>query len=205
VLRKESHLAMVLGEIDGNKPTLLRVHSECLTGDVFHSLRCDCGEQLETAMAIIALFRSGPRKDAIAMARMSGGKARTFGLDRSGPEPQATRAGQPLRPFTLPNLIGYARIALLAAFLVIALGSDDGRVPIATVCFAAAPSAFAYGWPLKPFHKAHPIRGNFGDPRTVFTDPFDPTGLAQVARDITANSGNGGSESSAWHWAWRSR
>jgi cardiolipin synthase len=69
---------------------------------------------------------------------MSGGKARTFGLDRSGPEPQATRAGQPLRPFTLPNLIGYARIGLLAAFLVIALGSDDGRVPIATVCFAAA-------------------------------------------------------------------
>ena len=69
---------------------------------------------------------------------MSHGRARTFGLDRSGPEPEATRAGAPLRPFTLPNLIGYARIGLLAAFLVIALGSDDGRVPIATVCFAAA-------------------------------------------------------------------
>jgi cardiolipin synthase (CMP-forming) len=69
---------------------------------------------------------------------MTGGKARTFGLDRSGPEPQATRAGAPLRPFTLPNLIGYARIGLLGAFLVIALGSDDGRVPIATVCFATA-------------------------------------------------------------------
>ena len=49
----------MLGEIDGNKPTLLRVHSECLTGDVFHSLRCDCGEQLETAMAIIAKEGSG--------------------------------------------------------------------------------------------------------------------------------------------------
>jgi CDP-diacylglycerol--glycerol-3-phosphate 3-phosphatidyltransferase len=69
---------------------------------------------------------------------MSGGKAKTFGLDRSAPEPQATRAGAPLRPFTLPNLIGFARIGLLAAFVVIALGSDDGRVPIATVCFAAA-------------------------------------------------------------------
>jgi murein DD-endopeptidase MepM/ murein hydrolase activator NlpD len=42
---------------------------------------------------------------------------------------------------------------------------------------AAAPSALAYGWPLKPFHKPHPIRGNFGDPRTVFFDPFEPDGL----------------------------
>lgn len=41
----------------------------------------------------------------------------------------------------------------------------------------AAPSAFAYGWPLKPFHQAHPIRGNFGDPRTVFASPFEPDGL----------------------------
>jgi hypothetical protein len=40
-----------------------------------------------------------------------------------------------------------------------------------------APSALAYGWPLKPFHRAHPIRGNFGDPRTVFTDPFEPSGI----------------------------
>jgi hypothetical protein len=42
---------------------------------------------------------------------------------------------------------------------------------------AAAPSALAYGWPLKPFHHAHPVRGNFGDPRTVFSDPFEPAGL----------------------------
>ncbi len=66
------------------------------------------------------------------------GKARTFGLDRGGPEPPATRAGQPLRPLTLPNLIGYVRLGMLVAFLVIALSSDDGRVPIATVFFAIA-------------------------------------------------------------------
>ena len=48
---------------------------------------------------------------------------------------------------------------------------------LAYAACVAAPSALAYGWPLKPFHKAHPIRGNFGDPRTVFTDPFDPTGV----------------------------
>jgi 3,4-dihydroxy 2-butanone 4-phosphate synthase / GTP cyclohydrolase II len=44
---------MVKGEIDGQDDVLVRVHSECLTGDVFHSLRCDCGEQLESALAMI--------------------------------------------------------------------------------------------------------------------------------------------------------
>jgi 3,4-dihydroxy 2-butanone 4-phosphate synthase / GTP cyclohydrolase II len=47
------HVAMVKGEIDGQRDVLVRVHSECLTGDVFHSLRCDCGEQLESALAMI--------------------------------------------------------------------------------------------------------------------------------------------------------
>jgi cardiolipin synthase len=69
------------------------------------------------------------------------GKARTFGLDRGGPEPPATRAGQPLHPLTLPNLVGYVRLGLLAAFLVIALSSDDGRVPIATAFFVFAAAA----------------------------------------------------------------
>jgi len=47
------HVAMVKGEVDGQEDVLVRVHSECLTGDVFHSLRCDCGEQLESALAMI--------------------------------------------------------------------------------------------------------------------------------------------------------
>ena len=47
------HVAMVKGEVDGQADVLVRVHSECLTGDVFHSLRCDCGEQLESALAMI--------------------------------------------------------------------------------------------------------------------------------------------------------
>jgi 3,4-dihydroxy 2-butanone 4-phosphate synthase/GTP cyclohydrolase II len=47
------HVAMVKGEIAGAEDVLVRVHSECLTGDVFHSLRCDCGEQLESALAMI--------------------------------------------------------------------------------------------------------------------------------------------------------
>ena len=48
------HLALVHGEISPDKPTLVRVHSECLTGDVFGSRRCDCGSQLHTAMRRIA-------------------------------------------------------------------------------------------------------------------------------------------------------
>jgi 3,4-dihydroxy 2-butanone 4-phosphate synthase/GTP cyclohydrolase II len=47
------HVALVKGEVDGVDDVLVRVHSECLTGDVFHSLRCDCGEQLESALAMI--------------------------------------------------------------------------------------------------------------------------------------------------------
>jgi 3,4-dihydroxy 2-butanone 4-phosphate synthase / GTP cyclohydrolase II len=47
------HVAMVKGDVAGTEDVLVRVHSECLTGDVFHSLRCDCGEQLESALAMI--------------------------------------------------------------------------------------------------------------------------------------------------------
>jgi 3,4-dihydroxy 2-butanone 4-phosphate synthase/GTP cyclohydrolase II len=47
------HVALVKGEVAGSKDVLVRVHSECLTGDVFHSLRCDCGEQLASALAMI--------------------------------------------------------------------------------------------------------------------------------------------------------
>ena len=49
-LTGKHHLALVKGEVDGMSDVLVRVHSECLTGDVFHSLRCDCGEQLDQAL-----------------------------------------------------------------------------------------------------------------------------------------------------------
>lgn len=44
------HVALVKGDISNGEPVLVRVHSECLTGDVFHSLKCDCGEQLDQAI-----------------------------------------------------------------------------------------------------------------------------------------------------------
>jgi cardiolipin synthase len=66
------------------------------------------------------------------------GAGRLLGLRRGGPDPPQTRAGAPLRPFTLPNLIGYARIALLGVFVGVALSSDDGREPLSTTCYVLA-------------------------------------------------------------------
>ena len=54
VLLDQTHIALVKGEIDRETPTLVRVHSQCLTGDVFGSFRCDCGEQLKKSMEMIA-------------------------------------------------------------------------------------------------------------------------------------------------------
>jgi 3,4-dihydroxy 2-butanone 4-phosphate synthase/GTP cyclohydrolase II len=59
VLDGEHHVALVMGEVDGKEDVLVRVHSECLTGDVFGSLRCDCGPQLRGAMAAVAENGSG--------------------------------------------------------------------------------------------------------------------------------------------------
>src|SRR5207249_2635016 len=58
-LTGKHHVALVRGEVEGAEDVLVRVHSECLTGDVFHSLRCDCGEQLETALERIASEERG--------------------------------------------------------------------------------------------------------------------------------------------------
>lgn len=70
------------------------------------------------------------------MARAGLTTRRLLGLDRSGPQPPETRAGQPLNPWTLPNAIGFARIALIPVFLVLALGSGDGRSASAAIVYA---------------------------------------------------------------------
>jgi 3,4-dihydroxy 2-butanone 4-phosphate synthase/GTP cyclohydrolase II len=56
---KHEHLALVKGEIDPNKEIMVRVHSECLTGDVFGSDRCDCGSQLQEAMRMVSAAGTG--------------------------------------------------------------------------------------------------------------------------------------------------
>jgi len=62
--------------------------------------------------------------------------ARLFWLDRSGPAPPETRSGRPLRPWTIPNAIGFARLALIPVFLVVALSGDHGPDVLAAVLFA---------------------------------------------------------------------
>jgi 3,4-dihydroxy 2-butanone 4-phosphate synthase/GTP cyclohydrolase II len=59
VLTGKTHLALVKGDVAGAENVVVRVHSECLTGDVFHSLRCDCREQLELAQARLAQEERG--------------------------------------------------------------------------------------------------------------------------------------------------
>jgi cardiolipin synthase len=61
---------------------------------------------------------------------------RLLGLDRSGPPPAATVAGAPLNPWTIPNAIGFARLALIPVFLVVALSSDDGVGAPQAILFA---------------------------------------------------------------------
>lgn len=58
-ISKEEHIALIMGNIDDDSPVLARVHSECLTGDVFGSQRCDCGDQLGVALKRIALEKRG--------------------------------------------------------------------------------------------------------------------------------------------------
>ena len=64
-------------------------------------------------------------------------KRRLLGLDRSGPKPTVTMRGQPLRPLTIPNLVGYARLAGIPVFLYLALSSDDGRTAGAAIVYLA--------------------------------------------------------------------
>jgi len=71
---------------------------------------------------------------------------RLFGLDRSGPKPRQTRKGEPLHPWTLPNLVGYLRLAGLPVFLVLAYNTDDGTsIASAMVFWAVAAGDYLDG------------------------------------------------------------
>jgi cardiolipin synthase len=62
---------------------------------------------------------------------------RLFGLDRSGPKPRQTRKGEPLRPWTIPNAVGYVRLAALPVFLVLAYATEDGTSVLSAMVFWA--------------------------------------------------------------------
>jgi CDP-diacylglycerol--glycerol-3-phosphate 3-phosphatidyltransferase len=70
------------------------------------------------------------------MARAGLTRGRLLGYDRSGPPPAETLPGAPLNPWTIPNAIGFARLALIPVFLVLALGSGDGRYAPASIIYA---------------------------------------------------------------------
>lgn len=87
VLDGENHLALSMGKIDDGSPVLVRVHSECLTGDVFGSLRCDCGPQLDAALQMIAkegagvvIYLRGHEGRGIGIAH----KVRAYNLQEQG-------------------------------------------------------------------------------------------------------------------------
>ena len=74
LLDVQHHIALTKGEIDGATPTLVRVHSECLTGDIFASRRCDCGTQLHAAMQRVEEVGNG------VIVYMRGHEGRGIGL-----------------------------------------------------------------------------------------------------------------------------
>jgi GTP cyclohydrolase II len=121
--RKEEAVALVMGDVR-SAPPLVRIHSQCLTGDVFGSLRCDCRSQLEMALAMIAEERAGvliyEQQEGRGIGLMA--KLRAYELQDSGLD--TVEANQRLgfkadhREFTLPaeilKSLGISRVRLLS-------------------------------------------------------------------------------------------
>ncbi|HEY4902124.1 MAG TPA: GTP cyclohydrolase II [Candidatus Sulfotelmatobacter sp.] len=121
--RVEEAVALVMGDIHSSAP-LVRIHSQCLTGDVFHSLRCDCGQQLEMALSIIAeqgagilLYEQQEGRGIGLMAKLQAYELQDSGLDTvEANERLGFKADY--REFTLPaemlKALGVTQVRLLS-------------------------------------------------------------------------------------------
>ena len=103
------HVALVKGEVDGTEDVLVRVHSECLTGDVFHSLRCDCGEQLESALAMIEREGNGVLLYLAQEGRGIGLLNKLQRLQAAGGRAGHRRGQPPARPARRPARLRHRR------------------------------------------------------------------------------------------------
>ncbi len=121
--RVEEAVALVMGEVK-SEPLLVRIHSQCLTGDVFHSLRCDCRQQLELSLSMIAdegngilIYEQQEGRGIGLMAKLQAYELQDAGLDTvEANERLGFKADQ--RDFTLPGEIlkslGVTRVRLLS-------------------------------------------------------------------------------------------
>jgi GTP cyclohydrolase II len=120
----EEAIALRLGEVSDDRPVLVRIHSQCLTGDVFHSLRCDCRSQLELALKLIAAEGRGlliyEHKEGRGIGLLN--KLRAYELQDAGADTVEANEqlgfDADLRNYTLPGEVlryfGIAEVRLLS-------------------------------------------------------------------------------------------
>ena len=155
--RIETALAIVLGDPAAGGPPLLRVHSECLTGEMFRSLRCDCADQLEIAMREIALEGRGlviyEHQEGRGIGLMA--KLKAYALQDAGLDTvDANRAlgfAADCRDFTLPaailHVLGISRVRLLSNNPAKVRALDDAGIEvIEQVPCEGEPSAHSFGY-----------------------------------------------------------